>query len=163
MESEHPPEQRPLKRSESHAAEQMMARAVELAKDSHARTRHAVLLVNDGSLLAWGINGVPLPGEDHCYCKVAQFGDHDSCRTHAEQRAVALAREGGGWQALRGAQLLYVRLEADDSVRREEPFFCARCSALALSLDIKEWVFALSDGFVGYSAAAYDRTARLRW
>lgn len=140
----------------------MMERAVELAKDSHARTRHAVVLVKDGSVLGWGINGVPLPGEDHCYCKVAQFGDHDSCRTHAEQRAVTLAREGGGWPALQGSQLLYVRLEADDSVRREEPFFCARCSVLAMSLDIEEWVFPLPDGLVGYSAAEYDRVARLR-
>lgn len=141
----------------------MMHRAAELAKDSHARTRHAVVLFKNESMLGWGINGVPLPGEDHCYCKVADFGDHDSCRTHAEQRAITLAREGGGWSTLKGAQLLYVRLEPDDSVRRDEPFFCARCSALALSLDIKDWVFALPDGLVGYSAYDYDQIARLRW
>ncbi len=138
MQPERRPERRPLKRGESYEAEQMMQRAAELAKDSHARTRHAVVLVKDGSLLAWGINGVPLPGEDHCYCKVADFGDHDSCRTHAEQRAITLAREGDGWRTLRGSQLLYVRLDADDAMRLEEPFFCGRCSSLALSLDVKE-------------------------
>ena len=163
MESERPPERRPLKRGEAAEAEQMMERAAGLAKDSHARTRHAAVLVKDGSLVSWGINGVPLPGEDHCYCKVADFGDHDSCRTHAEQRAINLARDGNGWPALQGAQLLYVRLGADDAVRLEDPFFCGRCSCLAMSLDVKEWVFAVEDGLVGYSAADYDRIARLRW
>ncbi len=28
--------------------------------------------MSEGSLLAWGTNGVPFPGEDHCYCKVAE-------------------------------------------------------------------------------------------
>ena len=66
------PQWRPLKRQDSHLAEQMVERAAELARDSHARTRHAAVLVKDGSLLAWGTNGVPFPGEDHCYCK---FGE----------------------------------------------------------------------------------------
>jgi len=70
------PQWRPLKRHESHLAEQMVERAAELARDSHARTRHAVVLVRDGSLLAWGTNGVPFPGEDHCYCKFGQVGHH---------------------------------------------------------------------------------------
>jgi hypothetical protein len=56
-----------------------------------------------------------------------------------------------------------VRLEADDSVRLAEPHFCARCSRLALSLGVAEWIFALSEGLVGYSAAEYDRIAQLRW
>ncbi len=163
VEQEQHPERRLLKRHESHVAEQMMERAAELAKDSHARTRHAALLVKDGSLVAWGINGVSLPGEDHCFCKVGEFDNHDQCRTHAEQRAISLAREGDGWRILRGSQLLYVRLESDDSVRLDEPHFCARCSRLALSLGVQEWVFALSDGLVGYSAADYDRIAQLRW
>ena len=71
-----------------------MERAAELARDSHARTRHAAVLVEDGSMLGWGTNGVPFPGEDHCYCKVGDFGHHDQCRTHAEQRAITLARVG---------------------------------------------------------------------
>jgi len=79
-------------------AEQMVERAAELARDSHARTRHAAVLVQAGSLLACGINGVPFPGEDHCYCKVGESGSHDLCRTHAEQRAITLAREGDGWR-----------------------------------------------------------------
>ncbi len=79
----------------------MVSRAAELARDSHARTRHAAVLVKDGSLLAWGNNGVPFPGEDHCYCKFGELGHHDQCRTHAEQRAITLAREGDGWR-LRG-------------------------------------------------------------
>jgi deoxycytidylate deaminase len=78
-------------------AQQMVERAAELARDSHVRTRHAAVLVKDGSLLAWGTNGVPFPGEDHCYCKVAESGNHDQCRTHAEQRArwPAKAMAGG--------------------------------------------------------------------
>ena len=163
VEQEQHSERRLLKRHESYVAEQMMERAAELAKDSHARTRHAALLVKEGSLVAWGINGVSLPGEDHCFCKVGEFDNHDQCRTHAEQRAISLAREGDGWRILRGSQLLYVRLESDDSVRLDEPHFCARCSRLALSLGVQEWVFALSDGLVGYSAADYDRIAQLRW
>lgn len=141
----------------------MLDRAVELAKDSQARTRHAALVVKDGSLLGWGINGVPLPGEDHCYCKFGSFSHHDDCRTHAEQRAIMLAREGVGWGLLQDSQLLYVRLESDDSVRLDEPHFCARCSRLALSLGMGEWVFALSDGLVGYSSADYDRISQLLW
>lgn len=121
------------------------------------------MLMAEGSLLGWGTNGVPYPGEDHCYCKVAERGDHDQCRTHAEQRAITLAREGEGWQQLHGSKLVYVRLEADDSVRLEDPHFCARCSRLALSLGISEWIFALSDGLVGYSSADYDTIAQLRW
>jgi hypothetical protein len=108
---------RPLTRHDSHLAQQMVERAAELAHGSHARTRHAAVLVRAGSLLACGINGVPFPGEDHCYCKVGQSGDHDLCRTHAEQRAITLARDGDGWRALQGSKLVYVRLEADDSVR----------------------------------------------
>jgi deoxycytidylate deaminase len=157
------PQRRPLTRQDSHVARQMMERAAELARDSHARTRHAAALVRDGSLLAWGTNGVPFPGEDHCYCKVAERGDHDQCRTHAEQRAISLAREGDGWQRLQGSTLIYVRLEADDSVRLEEPHFCARCSRTALSLGVAEWIFALSDGLSSYSAADYDKIAQLRW
>ena len=56
-----------------------------------------------------------------------------------------------------------MRLEADDSVRLEDPHFCARCSRLALSLGVQEWIFALSDGLVGYAAAAYDQIAQLSW
>src|SRR5579864_7892572 len=99
------PQWRPLKRADSHEAEQMVARAAELARDSHARTRHAAVLVKDGSMLGWGANGVPFPGEDHCYCKVGESGQHDQCRIHAEQRAITLAREGDGWRLLPGAKL----------------------------------------------------------
>lgn len=157
------PQRRPLKRHESHVAEQMATRAAGLARDSHARTRHAAVLMRDDSLLGWGINGVPFPGEDHCYCKVAEFGNHDMCRTHAEQRAITLAREGDGWRMLPGAKLVYVRLEADDSVRLENPHFCPRCSRLALSLGVAEWIFALSEGLVGYSSADYDAISQLSW
>ncbi len=157
------PQSYPLKRHDSEAAQQMVVRAAELAHDSHARTRHAAVLVKDGSLLAWGTNGVPFPGEDHCYCKAGESGHHDRCRTHAEQRAITLAREGDGWRKLSGSQLIYVRLEADDSVRLTEPHFCARCSRLALSLGVAQWIFALSEGLVGYSSADYDTIAALRW
>ena len=163
MEPEPGPQRRPLTRQDSHAAEQMVERAAELARDSHARTRHAAVLVRDGSLLAWGTNGVPFPGEDHCYCKFGERGDHDQCRTHAEQRAISLAREGDGWQSLQGSKLIYVRLEADDSVRLEDPHSCARCSRMALSLGVAEWIFALSDGLASYSAADYDKIAQLSW
>src|SRR6202000_2315202 len=107
----------------------MVERAAGLAKDSRAKTRHAAVLVKDGSMMAWGTNGVPFPGEDHCYCKVAEFGVHDNCRTHAEQRAIGLARDGDGWK----------------------------------TLPVAEWIFALSDGLVSYSAADYDTIAQLRW
>jgi hypothetical protein len=56
-----------------------------------------------------------------------------------------------------------VRLDANDSVRLEDPHFCARCSRTALSLGVAEWIFALSDGLVSYSAADYDTIAQLRW
>jgi deoxycytidylate deaminase len=157
------PARRPLNRQDTHLAEQMVERAAELARDSHARTRHAAVLMTGGSLLAWGTNGVPFPGEDHCYCKVGELGHHDLCRTHAEQRAITLARNGDGWRRLPGAKLIYVRLEADDSVRLAEPHFCARCSRLALSLGVAEWIFALSEGLVGYSSPDYDQIARLSW
>ena len=163
MEREPGPQWRPLTRQDSHAAQQMVERAAELARDSHARTRHAAVLVRDGSLLAWGTNGVPFPGEDHCYCKVGELGQHDQCRTHAEQRALMLAREGDGWQRLHGSRLIYVRLGADDSVRLEDPHFCARCSRTALSLGVSEWIFALSDGLASYSSADYDKIAQLSW
>ena len=157
------PQRRPLNRQDSHDAEEMVERAAELARDSHARTRHAAILVQEGSMLAWGTNGVPFPGEDHCHCKFGEFGHHDQCRTHAEQRAISLARDGDGWRNLPGSKLIYVRLLADDSVRLQEPHYCARCSRLALSLGVGEWIFALSDGLVGYSAADYDQIAQLRW
>ncbi len=157
------PERRPLKRQDSYLAQQLVERAADLARDSHARTRHAAVLAKESSLLAWGTNGVPFPGEDHCYCKFGESGDHDHCRTHAEQRAITLAREGDGWQLLQGSKLIYVRLAADDSLRLEEPHFCARCSRLALSLGIAEWIFALPEGLVGYSAADYDKLAQLSW
>lgn len=163
MQSGQRPPGRPLKRHESLLAEPMVERAATLAKDSRARTRHAAVLVSGSSLFAWGTNGVPFPGEDHCYCKVTEHGNHDHCRTHAEQRAITLAREGEGWNMLQGAKLIYVRLEADDSVRLQEPHFCARCSRLALSLGVAEWIFALSDGLAGYTAADFDAVAALSW
>src|SRR6202035_13233 len=132
-EPERGPQRRPLTRQDSHAAEQMVERAAELARDSHARTRHAAVLVKDGSLLAWGTNGVPFPGEDHCYCRAGELGQHDRCRTHAEQRALMLAREGDGWQRLQGSKLIYVRLEADNKAWLEGPRLCARFSIYALS------------------------------
>jgi deoxycytidylate deaminase len=158
-----PPQRRLLNRHDSHLAEQMAERAAELARDSRARTRHAAVLMLDGSLLAWGTNGVPYPGEDHCYCNFGERGDHDQCRTHAEQRAITLARDGDGWRQLPGSKLVYVRLEADDSIRLEDPHFCARCSRLALSLGVAEWIFALPDGLTGYTAVDYDKIAQLRW
>jgi deoxycytidylate deaminase len=157
------PQRRPLNRQDSHVAEQMAERAAELARDSRARTRHAAVLMLEGSLLAWGNNGVPYPGEDHCYCKYGELGHHDECRTHAEQRAITLARDADGWRLLPGSKLIYVRLEADDSVRLEEPHFCARCSRLALSLGVSEWIFALPEGLTAYTAADYDRIAQLSW
>jgi hypothetical protein len=163
MESGQWPRGYPLKRHDSHVAEQTIARAAGLARDSHARTRHAAVLMKNDSMLGWGINGVSFPGEDHCYCKFADFGHHDGCRTHAEQRAITLAREGDGWRLLPGAKLIYVRLEADDSVRLEKPHFCPRCSRLALSLGVAEWIFTLSEGLVGYSAADYDAISQLGW
>jgi deoxycytidylate deaminase len=141
----------------------MVERAAELARDSHAQTRYAAVLVKDESLLAWGTNGVPFPGEDHCYCKLGESGDHDRCRTHAEQRAITLAREGDGWRMLQGSKLIYVGVLGDFWVGFVVPHFCARCSRLALSLGVAEWIFALSEGLVGYSAADYDQLARLRW
>jgi deoxycytidylate deaminase len=163
MEPGQGPQRYPLTRHDSQLAAQMVQRAAELARDSHARTRHAALLAQGESLLAWGTNGVPFPGEDHCYCKVGDLGQHDSCRTHAEQRAITLARQGDGWQQLPGSTLVYVRLEADDSVRLAEPHFCARCARLALSLGVAQWIFALADGLVGYSSADFDAIAALRW
>ena len=118
----------------------MVERAAGLAKDSRAKTRHAAVLVKDGSMVAWGTNGVPFPGEDHCYCKVAEFGVHDSCRTHAEQRAIGLARDGNGWKTLQGAKLIYVRLEANDSVRLEDPHFCARCRSAGPRAGPSRWL-----------------------
>jgi hypothetical protein len=94
---------------------------------------------------------------------VAESGNHDRCRTHAEQRAITLAREGDGWRMLPGSKLIYVRLEADDSVRLDMPNFCPRCSRLALSLGVAEWIFALPDGLVGYSSVDYDAIDQLRW
>ena len=106
---------------------------------------------------------MPFPGEDHWYCKVAESGNHDQCRTQAEQRAIALAREGDGWPMLPGSKLISVWLEADGSVRLEMPHFCPRCSHQALSLGVAEWIFALADGLVGYPAVDYDAIAQLRW
>jgi deoxycytidylate deaminase len=141
----------------------MVERAAELARDSHARTRHAAVLVQDGSMLAWGTNGVPFPGEDHCYCKVGELGQHDQCRTHAEQRAISLARDGDGWRKLLGSTLIYVGLALDEGVGLHDPHYCPRCSRLAMSLGVGEWIFALTDGLVSYSATDYDEMAQLRW
>jgi deoxycytidylate deaminase len=157
------PQPRPLTRQDSHLAQGMAERAAELARESRARTRHAAVLMLEGSLISWGTNGVPFPGEDHCYCKFGEFGHHDQCRTHAEQRAITLAREGDGWRQLQGSRLIYVRLGADDSIRLEDPHFCARCSRLALSLGVAEWIFTLPEGLTGYTAVDYDRMAQLRW
>src|SRR6201982_2658145 len=112
MQPGHGPVWRPLKRHASQVAEQMVERAAGLARDSHSPTRYAAVLVEDESLLAWGTNGVPFPGEDHCYCKFGEAGDHDRCRTHAEQRAIILAREGDGWRRVQVSKLGHVRPEA---------------------------------------------------
>jgi deoxycytidylate deaminase len=141
----------------------MVERAAELARDSHARARRAAVLVKEGRLLAWGSNGVPYPGEDHCYGKFGEFGHHGQCRAHAEQRAITLACEGDGWRLLPGSTLIYVRLEAGDLVRLAVPHFCARCGRLAVSLSVAGWIFALPEGLAGYSSADYDTVAQLRW
>ena len=130
MEPGRRPEWRPLKRHESHEAEEMVERAAGLAKDSHARTRHAAVLVKDGSMVAWGTNGVPFPGEDHCYCKYAEFGVHDNCRTHAEQRAINLAREGDGWKMLQGS---------NSSTSGSEPTIPSGCRTRTSALAAAAW------------------------
>jgi len=157
------PQLRPLNRHDSHVAQQMAERAAELARDSRARTRYAAVLIRGSTLLAWGTNGVPFPGEDHCYCKFGELGHHDHCRTHAEQRAITLARDGDGWRLVQGSKLIYVRLEADGTIRLDNPHFCARCSRLALSMGVAEWIFALPEGLSGYTSADYDKIAQLRW
>jgi len=48
-------------------------------------------------------------------------------------------------------------------VRLEKPHFCPRCSRLALSLGVAEWIFALSEGPAGYSCADYDAISQLGW
>src|SRR5580698_3175179 len=114
---------------------------------------------------SWPGTLTPGHGMPRCWSKTAACwaGAPTECRIHAEQRAITLAREGDGWRLLPGAKLIYVRLEADDSVRLDEPHFCARCSRLALSLGVAEWIFGLSEGLVGYSSADYDQAAQLRW
>ena len=61
-----------------------------------------------------------------------------------------------------GSKLIYVRLEADDSVQLEMPHFCPRRSRLALSLGVAEWIVARPDSLAGYSSADYDAIAQLR-
>jgi hypothetical protein len=79
----------PLTCHDSHVAQQMVERAAELAGDSHSRTRHAAVLVEEGSLLVWGTNGVPFRGRP-LLLQVGELGNHDQCRTHAEQQAITL-------------------------------------------------------------------------
>jgi hypothetical protein len=74
-----------------------------------------------------------------------------------------VACEGDGWRLLQGSTLIYVRLEAGDSVRLAVPHLCARCGRLALSLSAAGWIFALPEGLAGYSSADYDTVAQLRW
>ena len=105
----------------------------------------------------------PFPAKTIATAGPGRLASMTSCRTHAEQRALMLAREGDGWQRLQGSKLIYVRLEADDSVRLEDPHFCARCSRTALSLGVAEWIFALSDGLASYSSADYDKISQLSW
>jgi hypothetical protein len=76
----------------------------------------------------------------------AQSGNHDQCRTYAGQRAITLGREGDGWRRLQGPELIYVQLEADGTVWLEMPHFCPRCSRLALSLGVADWIFTLPHG-----------------
>jgi hypothetical protein len=120
------------------------------------------VLVEEGSLLVWGTSGVPFRGGP-LLLQVGELGNYDRCRTHAEQQAITLgpARQiaGGGCP---DRKLIYVRLEADDSVQLEMPHFCPRCSRLALSLGVAEWIVALPDSLVGYSSADYDAIAQLR-
>jgi hypothetical protein len=70
--------------------------------------------------------------------------------------------EADSWRRCLDRKLIYVRLEADDSVQLEMPHFCPRCSRLALSLGVAEWIVALLDSLVGYSSADYDAIAQLR-
>ena len=78
-------------------------------------------------------------------------------------RTTATAGRGISWRRLPGSKLIYVRLEADDSVQLEMPHFCPRRSRLALSLGVAEWIVALPDSLAGYSSADYDAIAQLRW
>lgn len=110
-----------------------------------------------------GSTGCHFPQEDHCYCKVGEFGHHDHCRTHAEQRSITLARQGDGWRKLPGSMLVYVRLEADDSVRLAGPSLLHPMHPPGAVLGIGQWIFAPSDGRAGYSAPDYDQSAQLRW
>ena len=75
----------PLTCHDSHVAQQM----VEGQRNWPARTRHAAVLVEEGSLLVWGTNGVLFRGGP-LLLQVGELGNHDQCRTHTEQQATTL-------------------------------------------------------------------------
>ena len=140
----------------------MVDRAAELARDSHARTRHAAVLMTRAACWA-GERTESLSGEDHCYCKVAEVGNHDQCRTHAEQRAISLARQGEGWRRLQARSWSMCGSRRTTRSAWRIPTSARAAAGLALSLGVAEWIFALSDGLVGYSATDYDTISQLRW
>jgi hypothetical protein len=121
------------------------------------------VLVEEGSLLVWGTNGMPFRGGP-LLLQVGELGNHDPVpdpRGAAGDHAGP--READSWRRLPGSKLIYVRLEADDSGQLEMPHFCPRCSRLALSLGVAEWIVALPDSVAGWSSADYDAIAQLRW
>ena len=120
------------------------------------------MLLEEGSLLVWGTNAVPFPGGP-LLLQVGNWATMTSAGPTRSSRRSRWAREGDSWRRLPGSKPIYVLLEADDSVQLEMPHFCPRCSRLALSLGVAEWIFALPDSLVGYSSADYDAIAQLRW
>ena len=58
---------------------------------------------------------------------------------------------------------LCVALRPTTLVRLGYSGFRARRNRLWLTLGVAEWIFAHSDGLVGYSATDYDTISQLRW
>jgi hypothetical protein len=160
---------RDLKRSEALELATVLDELIWQAKVSPSKTQCAAAIVHGSAAMVFAINGPAESYMPHCYCKRDGIS-HEQCRVHAEWQAILTMlmpdedRANDPWQGpmgLENSRLVVVRLNPDATLRMEEPYFCAVCARIAMSVGVTEWVYQMPEGLVAYDAVAYDQLSRV--
>lgn len=128
------------------------------------RVKCGAIIVKDGEIIGTGYNSPPGNSETERRCKTSK-SEYDqkvtdkTCCVHAEQRAImdALSRHAN---KLSGSQMYFIGFRPNGELRLDNgkiKLYCTICTKMMFDVGISEFILMSSDGFVSYSADAYNR------
>lgn len=150
-----------LQGEEREKAEGYMERAAEVALSATCkRSRCGCVIVKDGEVIGEGFNSPPrdLENERRCQNEKDQYDrkvTDKTCCVHAEVRAIldALKRNP---EKVAGAELYFMRLDAEGKKQFSGEPYCTICSKLALDTGISLFSLYRAEGVVGYETEEYN-------